>query len=331
MPMRPRAGTTLPIRHKKSCANSSALGALNECTSQPCGSMPDITCLTTPSLPAASMPCSTINTPHRPWAESRRCNSSIRAMPSARIRLTSSMSVGRPKRSAGSWSASLKCRGLSIRQCLTILANFMGARLRSLAISSRIFPLQISDHRRRHARIDVGRPADDADIGKLGVLVGGDVAHDPGAQLVGILACGEPFHQAKKAPIAHHGPSRFGIELRDGNAGLLQKFAAQIVTEVEHAVLADVRRLRRAARKIGTPRPRRIGRHRAEEVAAVGRAQYRGGKEIIDVGIWKFPVAPSDEARIVGLEAGAAQRAPGNDVAIQEQYAAVPYSRPPAF
>src|SRR5580704_356782 len=296
MPMRPRAGTTLPIRHKKSCANSSALGALNECTSQPCGSIPDITCLTTPSLPAASMPCSTISTPHRPWAESRCCNPSIRAMLSARIRLTSSMSVARPKLSAGSWSASLKCRGLSMRQCLTILASFMGASLCCLAMSPRPFPLQVSNHRGRHAGIDIGRPTHDADIGELGMLVVCNMAHDPGANLVGVLACREPLHQTKKTPIAHHGPARFGIELRDGNAGLLQKFAAQIVAKVEHAVGADVGRLRRTARKIAAPRPRRIGRHLAEQIAAVGCAQHGGGKEIIDAGIGKSPVAPGDEA-----------------------------------
>src|SRR6202035_2464815 len=255
MPMRPRAGTTLPIRHKKSCASSSALGALNECTSQPCGSMPDITCLTTPSLPAASMPWNTISTPHWPWAKRRCCNSSIRATPSARICSTYSMSVERPKRSAGSWSASLKCRGLSMRQCLTILASFMGTWLRRLAMSPRPFPLQISDHRGRHARIDVGRPAHDADIGELGVFVTDDVAHDPGAQLVGSLACGEALHQTKKTPIVHHGPSRFGIELRDGNAGLLQQFAVQIAVQVEQAAAADVAGLRRPARKIGAPRP----------------------------------------------------------------------------
>src|SRR5580704_7026913 len=296
MPMRPRAGTTLPIRHKKSCANSSALGALNECTSQPCGSIPDITCLTTPSLPAASMPCSTISTPHRPWAESRCCNSSIRAMLSARIRLTSSMSVARPKLSAGSWSASLKCRGLSMRQRLTILASFMGASLCCLAMSPPPFPLQISDHRGRHAGIDIGRPAHDADVGELGMLVGGDVAHDSPAQLVGVLACRKTLHQPKKTPVAHHGPSRFGIELRDGNAGFLQKFAAQIVAKVERTVRAEVRGLRRTARKIAAPRPRRIGRHLAEEITAVGRAQHRGGEEVIDAGIGKLPVAPSDEA-----------------------------------
>src|SRR5580704_18444684 len=130
-------------------------------------------------------------------------------MLSARVRLTSSMSVERPKLSAGSWLASLKCRGLSTRQCLTILASFMGVSSRCVAISTPPFPFQISDHRERHARIDVGRPAHDADIGELGVLVAGDVAYDPGAQLVGVQACRKPLHQPKKTPIAHHGPSRF--------------------------------------------------------------------------------------------------------------------------
>src|SRR5258708_24657796 len=147
-------------------------------------------------------------------------------MLAARMRSTSSMSVERPKRSAGSWSASLKCRGLSMRQCLTILASFMGVPLRCPAMSPLPLPLQISDHRRRHPRIDVGRPAHDADIGELGVLVAGDVAHDPTANLIGALACREPLHEPEKTPIAHHGPSRFGIELGNGNAGLLQEFAA---------------------------------------------------------------------------------------------------------
>src|SRR5580692_10945327 len=123
-------------------------------------------------------------------------------MLSARIRLTSSISVERPKLSAGSWSASLKCRGLSMRQCLTILASFMGESLRCLAISPRPFPLQISDHRGRHAGIEVGRPAHDADIGELGMLVVCNMTHDPGAQLVGALACRKPLHQPKKTPIA---------------------------------------------------------------------------------------------------------------------------------
>ena len=37
MPIRPRAGRRLPARQRKSWSSSSALGALNACTSQPCG------------------------------------------------------------------------------------------------------------------------------------------------------------------------------------------------------------------------------------------------------------------------------------------------------
>ena len=40
MPMRPRAGSAIVQRHRKSCASSSELGCLKECTSQPCGLTP---------------------------------------------------------------------------------------------------------------------------------------------------------------------------------------------------------------------------------------------------------------------------------------------------
>ena len=43
------------VRQRKSWSSSSADGALNEYTWQPCGLTPDITCLMAPSLPAASM------------------------------------------------------------------------------------------------------------------------------------------------------------------------------------------------------------------------------------------------------------------------------------
>src|SRR5262249_25823557 len=43
-------------------------GALNACTSQPIGLTPDITCLTMPSLPLASMPWRTTSTDQRCWA-----------------------------------------------------------------------------------------------------------------------------------------------------------------------------------------------------------------------------------------------------------------------
>jgi hypothetical protein len=56
------------VLEAKRDTNLALLGALKACTSQPCGLMPDITCLMTPSLPAASMPCSTMSTAHRPFA-----------------------------------------------------------------------------------------------------------------------------------------------------------------------------------------------------------------------------------------------------------------------
>jgi hypothetical protein len=55
MPMRPRSGKRFAQRQRKSWSNSSADGALNEETSQPCGFTPDITCLIALSFPAASM------------------------------------------------------------------------------------------------------------------------------------------------------------------------------------------------------------------------------------------------------------------------------------
>jgi hypothetical protein len=46
---------------KKSRASSSAVGALNEVTSQPYGFTPDMTCRMVPSLPDASSPCKMIS------------------------------------------------------------------------------------------------------------------------------------------------------------------------------------------------------------------------------------------------------------------------------
>src|SRR5579859_4639767 len=52
MPMRPRSGRRQVVRQRKSCARSSVPGCLKLKTSQPCGLIPDMTCLMAPSLPA---------------------------------------------------------------------------------------------------------------------------------------------------------------------------------------------------------------------------------------------------------------------------------------
>ena len=68
MLMSPRAGRRIAARQRKSWSSSSELGALNGCTSQPCGLIPSITCSMTPSLPEVSMPCSTTSTAQRSCA-----------------------------------------------------------------------------------------------------------------------------------------------------------------------------------------------------------------------------------------------------------------------
>ena len=68
MPIRPRSGRFFVVRHMKSWSSSSFDGALNENTWQPCGLMPDMTCLIAPSLPAASIAWKISSTPHWSWA-----------------------------------------------------------------------------------------------------------------------------------------------------------------------------------------------------------------------------------------------------------------------
>src|SRR5580700_9489006 len=71
MPIQPRPGRARWHRQRKSWSSSSAEGCLNDRTSTACGLTPLITCLIVPSLPAASMPCSTSSTPNVSWAASR--------------------------------------------------------------------------------------------------------------------------------------------------------------------------------------------------------------------------------------------------------------------
>jgi len=47
------------------------------------------------------------------------------------------------------------------------------------------------------------------------VFIARDMVHDAGAKLIGVLARRQPLHQAKKTSIAHHGPSRLGVKLRE--------------------------------------------------------------------------------------------------------------------
>src|SRR6266852_4649591 len=55
MPMRPRCGSAITLRHMKSWSSSYDVGCLNEWTSQPCGLTPSNTLLMALSSPASSL------------------------------------------------------------------------------------------------------------------------------------------------------------------------------------------------------------------------------------------------------------------------------------
>ena len=73
----PFFGTILWTRHKKSCANSSSVGFLNECTWHPSGFIPLKIVRTVPSLPEASSPWSINKILRFSSAKSIFCNEAI--------------------------------------------------------------------------------------------------------------------------------------------------------------------------------------------------------------------------------------------------------------
>ena len=80
------------MRHRKSWARSSGVGALNACTWTPSGSIAPITWRMIPPLPAVSMPCRTTSrdgtsptgASRTDWANSSSCRSASTAPRAAR-------------------------------------------------------------------------------------------------------------------------------------------------------------------------------------------------------------------------------------------------------
>ena len=79
MPISPRCGSTWWMRQRKSCASSVEVGALKPATRTLIGLRPPRACLTVPSLPEASMPCSTTSTARRCSAISIVASSAMRS------------------------------------------------------------------------------------------------------------------------------------------------------------------------------------------------------------------------------------------------------------
>ncbi len=61
IPIRPRSGAALLMRHRNVWSSSSLDGCLNETTCTPWGFTPDMTCSMVESLPAASMAWNTMS------------------------------------------------------------------------------------------------------------------------------------------------------------------------------------------------------------------------------------------------------------------------------
>src|SRR5439155_26365873 len=102
--MFPKRGTALATRQRKSCASSSAEGALKLAVSTPAGFTLCRTCRAAPSLPLVSMPWSTINTAWLALAWSSSCNSPMRWQYLSVVWCVSSLSRPSWKHELNVWS-----------------------------------------------------------------------------------------------------------------------------------------------------------------------------------------------------------------------------------
>ncbi len=103
MPISPRCGSTWWMRQRKSCASSVEVGALKPVTRTLIGLRTPRQCLTVPSLPEASMPCSTTRTERLRSAISIVASSAIRSRRFA-VRARAPSSLRRPNFASGGWS-----------------------------------------------------------------------------------------------------------------------------------------------------------------------------------------------------------------------------------
>ena len=91
------------MRQRKSCASSVEVGALKPATRTLIGLRPPRQCLTVPSLPEASMPCSTTSTLRSRSAISIVASSAMRPARFA-VRSRADFSSRRPSLASGGWS-----------------------------------------------------------------------------------------------------------------------------------------------------------------------------------------------------------------------------------
>src|SRR5262249_22522023 len=129
MPILPRSGSRTMHRHRKLWSNSSLDGCLKLKIWQPWGFTPDITCLMIPSLPAASIACSTTKIEHWLAAYSTPCASASELTSSdnnfSAYSLRSDLETSLSPAQDGSWSFNLNFLPAFTRQCSSSSDSFI--------------------------------------------------------------------------------------------------------------------------------------------------------------------------------------------------------------
>ncbi len=158
-----------------------------------------------------------------------------------------------------------------------------------------------------------------------------EVMHDARAKRVGILPRGDDLQEAR----GNSGRAPSSNRARRCSSSM----AIPVSSTSSRPRLPARSSIPAASRSLGSGVPqgkltqagiRRRRRHLADQESAIGAEQRRRGKDVIDARVRKTPIAPGTEAGVIGLEAGAAQRAAFDRVGVEQQHAPVPDAATPA-
>ena len=123
----------------------------------------------------------------------------------------------------------------------------------------------------------------------------------------------QKLHLRNARPRQHRGPARLRLEICGREPGLLGDLAHDVAREV-YARPVNIVEVGEPGGEIDAPRIGGMRAHDAQDERAVAAAQGTHGEAVLDVAVGRIPVPPSQQARIVGLEIGAAEHRPGEGV-----------------
>src|SRR4051812_38542447 len=137
------------------------------------------------------------------------------------------------------------------------------------------------------------------------------------AQFTGAFARMQHFHLRDALPGHDRGPAGNSFEIVAGEPRLLRNFAPEVALKIDRAV-GDIAWIGGAGDEVNLPSARGMRPLDAEQERSVGAADRRHRETVVDAPIRKIPVAPSEEARKIGFEIGAAEYAVHDLMAMQE-------------